>query len=234
MILRYGTTVLLDQSFDAGPRTHHEFACRLPAGATATDSQLRVDVVDGDGRELVSYAPRRVNRTLPTLAKAIDEPAQLDSNEALYLAGRHLEQYRHATRDPDRYFREGLRRDPGDLRCHVALGQRLFRRGLYRESEKHFRSAVARATCHNPNPEDGGAHYGLGLTLAVQEHWEDAENALHKATWTAAYKAAAFFELARLAVRDGRRVEAETLLKQCIEAQRAPSSGSTPAHGFAD
>lgn len=37
--------------------------------------------------------------------------------------GLHLEQYRHPTRDPCLYWKEGLARDPGDARCNTALGK---------------------------------------------------------------------------------------------------------------
>lgn len=41
----------------------------------------------------------------------------------LATTGLHLEQYRHPTRDPCLYWREGLSRDPGDARCNIALGK---------------------------------------------------------------------------------------------------------------
>ena len=56
-------------------------------------------------------------------------------------------------------------RDPGDIRCNLALGKLLYRRGQYRGAEEHFRAAIERATRHNPNPADGECHYNLGLAL---------------------------------------------------------------------
>ena len=100
---------------------------------------------------------------IPSPAQAIPEPKHLESNEFLYLAGLHLEQYRHATRKPEDYFRETLARDRGDIRCNLALGRLFYRRGLYCESEDCFRIAVERATRHNPNPVDGESFYNLGL-----------------------------------------------------------------------
>ena len=38
-------------------------------------------------------------------------PEEIATNEELYLTGLHLEQYRHATRSPEIYWREALRRD---------------------------------------------------------------------------------------------------------------------------
>lgn len=36
--------------------------------------------------------------------------------------GLHLDQYRHPTREATAYWREALRRDPGDARCNTAMG----------------------------------------------------------------------------------------------------------------
>ena len=58
-------------------------------------------------------------------------PAEIASNEELYLTGLHLEQYRHATRSPEDYWNEAVRRDPGDSRANNALGRWHLRRGEF-------------------------------------------------------------------------------------------------------
>jgi tetratricopeptide (TPR) repeat protein len=123
------------------------------------------------------------------------------SNEELWLHGRHLEQYRHATYRPEPYYEEALRRDPGDSRCHTALGRLRLMRGAFAEAEEHFRAAVERLTLRNPNPADGEAYYQLGLSLRYQCRFDEAEDAFCKAAWSEAWKSPAFFELARLASR---------------------------------
>ena len=119
--------------------------------------------------ELVATVPRRNEASLPAPAQAIAKPEEIDSNESLYLAGLHLEQYRHATRQPEDYFREALLRDPGDIRCNLALGRTLYRRGQYCAAESLFDAAIERATRHNPNPASGECHYDLGLALVGSE-----------------------------------------------------------------
>ena len=64
-------------------------------------------------------------------AKPLTFPEELKTNEQLYLAGLHLEQYRHATFEPEDYYLEGLKRDPSDIRINVAYGTLLLRRGLF-------------------------------------------------------------------------------------------------------
>ena len=137
---------------------------RLPLGIAETGLQLRV--ADARGRELISYAPkRRVRGEVPPPATEPPAPQDIASPDELYITGLHLEQYRHATRCPTLYWREALRRDPGDARCNNAMGLWHLRRGEFGDAEKHFRKAIERLTRRNANPRDGEPYYNLGLCL---------------------------------------------------------------------
>src|SRR6185436_1451971 len=107
-----------DERFDASPHRCREFHRSLPIDLEP--AEVRVSVYDAAGAELVSYSPTVLNADFPDPAQAIAKPEEIDSNESLYLAGLHLEQYRHATRQSEDYFREALFRDPGDIRCNLA------------------------------------------------------------------------------------------------------------------
>ena len=132
----------------------------------------------------------------PGVAQEPGEPENIESVEELYLTGLHLEQYRHATRQPDLYWREGLRRDPNESRIHNALGLWCLRRGEFQKAAEHFESAIARLTSLNPNPRDGEPHYNLGLARRYQGRSKEAYDAFFKATWNAAWRAPAYFALA--------------------------------------
>jgi len=177
------------------------------AGATV----LRV--LDGEGRELIAYRPETPDRPpvqVPPPATEPPAPHNVASADELYLTGVHLEQYRHATRCPTPYWREALRRDPGDARCHTALGIWHLRRGEWLDSERHLRAAIARWTLRNPNPANGEAHYYLGLCLRYRA-WgtetpdpsdrllAEAAEMFHKAAWNQAWAAAAHYALAEMA-----------------------------------
>jgi tetratricopeptide (TPR) repeat protein len=214
IVVQLGNVTLIDGIFDSSPQECREFTAHLPMG---TDhSNLKVHVFDQSGRELVSYVPKRIDPRIPEPAREIPEPTEIDSSESLFLAGTHLEQYRHATRAAEDYYREALLRDPGDLRCNLAYGRVLYRRGNFREAEQYFRSAAERAIRHNPNPADGECFYLLGLAQMAQEKFTDAELNLHKATWNAACQDAAWFLLARIAFHNKRWSEAEELLHKCL------------------
>ena len=160
-------------------------------------------IVEGDdGVELVGCAPEPVTKHEPPApATAPPLPGDLSSLDQLYWAGVHLEQYRHASRMPEDYWREALRRDPGDSRCNNALGRWHLRRGQLTEAANRFRAAIARITERNPNPYDGEAYYNLGITLRYLGEDNEAYDALYKATWNHAWRPAAYLGLAEL---DGR------------------------------
>ena len=103
---------------------------RLPAPTAASLTELTLTVQTASGQSLIRYTPAaRVEAAPPPPATEPPAPTEIRSNDELYLTGLHLEQYRHATRAPELYWREALRRDPGDSRCHLAMGRWHLRRG---------------------------------------------------------------------------------------------------------
>ena len=207
--------VLLRQTFDGSPSSH--FETRVHVGDSSVAEDLQVSIFDRHDNVLVAYeSDSSLPEEMPEPAKAISPPAELDSAESLFLAGLHLEQYRHATRRPEDYYREALIRDSGDVRSNTALGRLLYRRGEFQEAEEHFRRAILRLTRHNPNPYDGEPHYCLGLCLEAQEDYQGAYDALHKSIWNASSQGAGYFALARLACRAKEYGAALTLVEKAI------------------
>ncbi len=143
---------------------------KLPRARRLREADLRLVVCADDGRELIACSAKSPpqKKTVPPPATEPPPPAGITNNDELYVTGLHLEQYRHATRHPEPYWREALRRDPGDSRCHNALGRWHLRRGELAEAETHFRAAIGRLTRRNPNPHDGEPWYNLGLTLRMR------------------------------------------------------------------
>ncbi|MFN8503256.1 MAG: DUF5107 domain-containing protein [Kouleothrix sp.] len=175
----------------------------LPADTRPEQLTLRAHDA-ASGRELLAFTPPPDTRApIPAPASAAKPPAEIISNEELFLNGLHLEQYRHATYAPEPYYEEALRRDPHDSRCNNAMGLLLYRRGKFAAAEPFFRAAIASLTRRNPNPYDGEPYYNLGLALAMQGRDAAAFDAFYKAAWNAAWQDAAFFALARLAARAG-------------------------------
>ena len=160
---------------------------------------LRLFVTASAGEEIISFQPRpRAKGEVPPPATAPPAPADIASNDELFITGLHLEQYRHATRCPTVYWREALRRDPSDSRCNNAMGLWHLRRGEFAEAEKHFRQAIERLTRRNANPYDGEAFYNLGLCLRCLGRDDEAYDAFYKSVWNQAWMAAGCHALAEI------------------------------------
>ena len=159
----------------------------------------RLSVLNEDGKELIAYVPEiPADPKLPDAATEPLPPEQIESIEELYLTGLHLEQYRHATRSPEVYWYEGLRREPEDARLNNAIGLLFLRKGQFSEAEKHFGCAVRRLTFRNPNPYDGEPFYNLGLARLYQDKGSEAYDAFYKCVWNYAWQSAGYYSLAAI------------------------------------
>lgn len=194
-------TLLLDESVDLAPGKPFTRTLEAPAD---NPSEFRLTLLDADGRELLAWQPESLpERELPAPATEPPPPEEIESIEELYLTGLHLEQYRHATRSPEAYWREGLRREPDDARLNNAMGLALLRKGLFAEAEQHFARAVHRLTLRNPNPYDGEPFYNLGLARFYQGRNDEAFTAFHKAVWNYAWQTAGYLSLASISLGRG-------------------------------
>ncbi|WP_421741519.1 DUF5107 domain-containing protein [Cellulomonas sp.] len=218
VLVRAGGDVLLDERVDLVPGAPfvHEVTLAAPIRPEACEL-----VVEHEGDTLVTWRPRPPadDAHQPAPVDAATEPpppSQIDSADELYLTGVHLAQYRHATRSPEPYWAEALRRDPGDARSRVALAARRQHDGLLEEAEQHLRAAVARLTRRNPNPRDGEAHYRLGVVLARTGRADEARSALATAMWDASWLDAATVTSARLDLAEDRTSQASDDLAQLL------------------
>lgn len=214
VILKNKNHVIFDQKVNLSPTstfTHTEVGIKTPK------ENLTVTVTDQTGRQLVAYTPAPDSiKPIPDPAKAIPEPQKVLTNDELFYAGQHLEQYRHASFRPDDYYLEGLKRDPGDERINDAYGLLLYRRGLFAESEPYFRAAIKRENQHNTNPASGAAHYHLGLSLAKQGKVKAAYDAFFKATWSYDTQSVSFIALAKIKLTQQQYTQAIDFLNEAL------------------
>ena len=195
--LSAGTKCLFHANRELAPG--RPFVTEIKAPRRLKETDLRLTVVDQDGREIISYQPKpRAKGHVPPPATEPPQPRDIASADELYITGLHLDQYRHATRCPTPYWREALRRDPLDARCNNALGLWHLKRGEFTVAEKHFRQAIERLTRRNANPSDGAPLYHLGLCLRHLGRDQEAYAALYKATWNQAWAAASYHALAEV------------------------------------
>ncbi|MEN1986247.1 tetratricopeptide repeat protein [Paenibacillus hubeiensis] len=205
----------VDDRVTLSPESTYKTVITLDEGDQPHD--LLLTVRNAEQSLLISYKPAKPSiEQIPDAAKPLPLPEELRSTEQLYLAGLHLEQYRHATFEPEAYYEEGLRRDASDIRLNVAYGTLMLRRGELEKAETHFRTAIESLTWRNPNPYDSEAYYQLGLALRLQERNEEAFKAFYKAVWSAAYQDSGYYALSQIACEKGAFWEALELVERAL------------------
>ena len=201
VLLKAGGKVLLQETVAIDPAKPWTKQVPIPAGI---DEHDLVASISDAGKELVSYSPVRLKPEPPpkpvTTAPA---PANVQSNEELYLIGLRAEQFHDPNLDPAPYWQEALRRDPGDVRVNTVLGIGAFRKARYADAEAFLRKALERATERYTDPKDGEPFYYLGAVLKAEGKTDEAYAQFYKATWSEAWKAAAYFSLAEIASARG-------------------------------
>lgn len=208
------------------------YAARAHSGVTISitaGGRMREETVDlapgevyklesvGDGAEIcVTYGGRQLRFSpdmvekfeIPEPATACPPPSECDTTEELYLYGLHIEQYRHATRLPEDYYLEGLRRDETDLRLNTAYGLLLLRRGRMEACKPYLSRAIEKATVKNPNPPTTNPFFYLGVAELLTGNCGRAYDLFYKCLWSNEHKGAACYYLAAIAYARGRFEEA--------------------------
>lgn len=196
----------------------NSFSATVPLQAPVLRPEnYQLHILDQQGKLLVSYTPVvPKGDAVPEPAKPMLTPREMTTQEELYLAALHLEQYRHATYRAEDYYGEAVRRDPSDIRCNNALGLVHLRRGEYKKSEGYFRKAIEKLNKYNPNPYEAEPLYNLGLSLKYQARYEEAAIAFYKSTWSAYMQDNAFLQLAYLECRKLNWREALLLVEKSL------------------
>lgn len=208
-------STLYEEAFDLSPESIYEKKVNLDRLIAAED--LLIQIYNQDKNLLVSYQPEKNGlKNIPEPATAAKQPAEISTNELLFLNGLHLEQYRHATYLPTDYYQEALSREPSDIRCNNAMGLWLLRRAQFSKAEPYFRAAIRSLTLRNPNPYDGEPYYNLGICLALAGKKDEAFDYFYKATWNDAWQHSGFFQLARISTQRGDLEEALYLIDKSL------------------
>jgi len=164
-----------------------------------TDKHAVRAVLSVQGKELVAYSPIRLKDTpMPKTVSNPPEPNAIKTNEELYLTGMRIEQFHNADRDPESYWQEALKRDPGDIRVNTALGIKAYKQARYTEAEVYLRKGLERLTADYTTPRDAEAQYYLGMVFKAQNRINAAYDTLYKATWNAAWRGPSYYGLAEI------------------------------------
>jgi tetratricopeptide (TPR) repeat protein len=172
-------------------------------------ARLTLQVKNREGELLLKYQEHQAQQTpLPDPAMAPAMPEAIDNGDELYFIGQHLEQYNHASRYAADYYRRALALDPQDYRNNVALGTLALNAADWSLAEQCARAALLRAHRLNKNPRDGEASMLLASALERQGDETNAWDHYYKASWSGNCRDAAYWSLARLAMKRGDIAEA--------------------------
>lgn len=178
---------------------------------------LTLVVTDENGVELVSYKPvTRGNKKPIEPRKPALIPKDIATVEELYLNGIHLRQYKHFAYCPEDYFREGLSRDQGDIRCNKAMGDYYMDRGEWETAAAHYTRAIGRLTLRNPNPYDTEPYYRRALCRMRTGDLEGAYDDAYASIWSYPQRSAGYYLLAKLSARQGRKADAIGFLRESL------------------
>ncbi|MBN1444377.1 MAG: DUF5107 domain-containing protein, partial [Planctomycetes bacterium] len=195
--LRRGGDLVFEDVAEIAP--DRPYGRDVPIGSDVPETELEVMVRGAGGGVLLRYRPSpRADAPMPEAVRPPRKPEEIQTVEELYLAGLRLTQFHNAQIDPHPYYEEALRRDPGHYDTNTQLGILCCGRMMWEEAEERLRAAIARVTREHTYPRRGEAHYYLGIALRGQGRLEDAYDAFYQATWSFAWHAAAYYQLAEI------------------------------------
>jgi len=216
VVLKAADKVLLREVVNIDPGKPYLKQVSIPTGMD--QHNLRVSI-SADGKELVAYSPIKLEpEDMPEPVEAPPSPEDIKTNEELYLTGLRIEQFHNPALDPDPYWLEALRRDPGDVRVNTALGINYLKRARFEEAESLFRKALERLTAKYTSPKNGEPFYYLGVALKAQGRNDEAFDNFYKATWSDAWRSAGYYSLTEIACSKGDMVAALDYVGRSFEA----------------
>jgi hypothetical protein len=176
--LTAGGKVISEEHIPISPE--HPYAKEIPVPAGISELDVRASL-STEGRELVAYSPVKLtSQPQPEPVSNIPAPEEIQNNEELFLAGQRVDQFHDPRRDAEPYWRELLRRDPGNTTAHTSLGIHDFEGARFADAEQHFRQALERLTARYTSPKDSEPQYYLGLALMAQGKADEAFDAFTK------------------------------------------------------
>ena len=214
-----GGKVLFETIADISPDKPFAIDSQVDASDVSDRTKVTMRLYDDKGEELISYHPytHDLTKPMPETIKPPKKPSDIENVEELYYVGMRNLQFHQAHVEPNDYFLEALRRDPGDTRCNLQMGIYYRMRGDWATAEKYLRKSLERQIKDYTRPTDCEAMYNLGLVLKSQQKWEAATDTLYRAAWDYDYASPAYYQLAEISSINGRLDDAR---KEALMAVR--------------
>ncbi|MFO7668846.1 MAG: DUF5107 domain-containing protein [Bacteroidales bacterium] len=160
--------------------------------------KLKMVVLSSVGDTLLAFShPEPVMPPLPEVDRVPPEPPAVTSQDLLFIYGDRFYRYDEPEKAV-KYFREAIRRDPGDVRSNTSLGEMALKNGLYDQALDYFNTSLERDDSYFK------AWYYKGLTKMRLGDLQEAENCLARSGYSLEWYATAHLELAQLAASRNR------------------------------
>ena len=209
-VLTAGGNEIFRRSMDTDPA--HPFIAETDVPEGTDLYSLEITILSAQGKVLLRFShPRPLNPPLPEPEPPLPRPEEIESQDELFVAGDYLDKFRFLDRALA-YYREALRRDPGDVRANTAVGLLDLKRGLFEEARDHFIRALSRDPCF------AQARYYLGLSRLWLKESDKAEKNFNRASYDQTNYGAANFELAQLCASERRWEKALEHIERSISA----------------
>ena len=220
IVVRRGEKTLYETVACIAPDKPFAVDAKVPAEEVVEPSEVTMYLYDATGEELIRYHPYKLDRTKPMPDPVVPlnpDPKSVGNSEELYYLGMRNLQFHNAHVDPNDYFREVIRRDPGDVRANTQLGIYYRKQGDLARAKYHLRTALKRQTANQTRVSDGEAMYNLGLVLKAEGRYEAAVDTLYRAAWDYEYASAAYFQLAEISSITGHAARAFEEVRTAID-----------------
>ncbi|MEM7375567.1 MAG: DUF5107 domain-containing protein [Bacteroidota bacterium] len=217
ILLKKKSEILYEKTVDISPST--AFVQAIPYSSPFKMTDLSTEMIDMEtGEVLIQYQPKEhvPPESLPAVVSKPPAPKDIANIEEVFLTGSRIEQFYNPRIDPMDYYREVLRRDPGDARTNTAVGNIYLQKGDYQRARQYLSRAIQRLTKDYTRPSDGEALYLQGITLKALGLYDEAIDTLYRASWDLAQHAAAYLELARISTLQGKYSKALSQVNESL------------------
>ena len=179
IIITSGNDTLLRAQVSLAPSQCQTFKTSFDA------RRYSIQLVDRQGTELLSYS--EVQNELVEIPKdnpGIPTPHQLTTPQQIYIAGRHIDQYRDPLWRGDEYYHVALERDPEYIPALLGMAEHQLDNAFYQEALTLIKRVEQVQNVYNHNPSDGLSSYLKGLALLGLGDVDEAYEVFYKAAWS--------------------------------------------------
>ena len=179
LLVMQGEKIILDRKINLEPSECLEFDVNF------CPEKFYVELTKQDETKLIAYT-EDISEIIdiPKDNLGIPTPHTLNSAQDIYIAGRHIEQYRDPSWSSEEYYKVALERDPDYIPALIGMAYYCYNHSFYENGLTYLRKVEKQMNAYNHNPSDGTYSYLKGLCeYGLHETW-NAYESLFKACWS--------------------------------------------------